>query len=741
MRFAESVWLLGLAVAGLVAVLLGIAAFRQARALDRFVGREQRAHLVTERPAVRRMLAAILLVSAVGLAFVAAAAPQYGHGTRLLPRTNLDVVLVLDYSKSMFARDVTPSRTERSKIEVGRLVQKLGGARFGAVAFAGEPMAFPLTSDGSAIAQFFQGLTPHDMPVGGTATARALEAGRQLLLRDPLSKNHEKVLVLITDGEDLEGDPKAAAEAAHADGITVNVVQIGGRSPEPIPDVDEHGRVSGFRKDEKGAPLTTYLTPEGEKQLEEVASVGGGQLVRAGAGDTGIDQMADSLRKLMAEELSERVETVFVDVFQYPLGLAVFLLLLEAGVKLGRVRRPRIDPPMTARPKRKPRRLVASAAALFFLSGCAPYDQLFERDSPQVEEARAALKAGDGKKAVEILTQYLELGQCEEGVIGFGARAKSYPNASFDLGLAFGADNKPAAPGLPPASPGQPGPGPASPTQPGTTQPGPNATPPIAGLGLPGQSSPALPGVGLPGGAPAAAPKPELDCALRLLAPLADSESESAALRARALYVMGQVEMKRENFEAAADAYTRGLRFVPAEPEGQGDAIGRDLAFNRAVALSRALEKEKQEQEKKKEPEKDKQDQKPEDNDEQKDPEDKSDDSSKQDQDDKQEQQKPEDKPDDSDSKKDEQKGDEQADSQKPEDTPKPDSAPHQEQPKEDPTSPPNEPGAPAQAGRQAPQVSQDDRILDQLEETPTLQEQAAKQNARGKRVRATEDK
>jgi Ca-activated chloride channel family protein len=108
-------------------------------------------------------------------AFVALARPKFGSGTKIVPATNLDVIVVLDYSKSMYARDIVPSRIARAKAEVARLIRDLPGARFGAVAFAGEPMSFPLTSDGAAIAQFFRQLEPNDMPVGGTATARALE--------------------------------------------------------------------------------------------------------------------------------------------------------------------------------------------------------------------------------------------------------------------------------------------------------------------------------------------------------------------------------------------------------------------------------------------------------------------------------------------------------------------------------------------------------------------------------------
>src|SRR6187402_2269864 len=214
MKFAVPVWLFGSALALLVALALIVGGVLLSRSVKRF-GDEALVHgLLTANPRGRRALKGVLLVLAVALSFLALAQPQYGRGTRLIPATNLDVVLVLDFSKSMYARDIAPSRTLRAKDEVSKLIADLPGARFGAVAFAGQPMAFPLTSDGAAIAQFFRQLSPNDKPVGGTAIARALAQARDLLARDPLSKKHERVLVLVTDGEDLEGDPVAIAEAA-----------------------------------------------------------------------------------------------------------------------------------------------------------------------------------------------------------------------------------------------------------------------------------------------------------------------------------------------------------------------------------------------------------------------------------------------------------------------------------------------------------------------------------------------
>lgn len=274
--------------------------------------------------------------------------PQFGAGEKVVPATNLDVVIVLDYSKSMYARDVTPNRISRAKVEVSNLIHRLPGARFGAVAFAGEPMSFPLTSDGSAIAQFFRGLDPNDMPVGGTSTARALDQARGILSRDPKAKDHARVILLVTDGEDLDGDPVHVAETCKTEGIVIDVVQIGGRTPEAIPEMGTDGRVAGTRRDSQGRVLTTALSAEGEAQLKKIAETSGGVLVRSEGSSTGIDKVAQNLERKMRVELGERVVTLRDEAFETPLLLALLFLLLDcflpetelvgAGKRLNRIR-------------------------------------------------------------------------------------------------------------------------------------------------------------------------------------------------------------------------------------------------------------------------------------------------------------------------------------------------------------------------------------------------------------------
>jgi Ca-activated chloride channel family protein len=352
LNFAAPYFLFGALGSLLVGLVLVIGGLKAGRDRARFGDPDRVRALATFDPAKRRAWKGVLLVLATALAFVTAARPQYGKGTRLIPATNVDVIIALDYSKSMYARDVEPSRIFRAKGEVTRLIKDLEGARFGAVAFAGEAMGFPVTADGSAIAQFLRQLEPNDMPVGGTALGRALDMAGDLLARDPQSEKHKRIIILITDGEDLEGDPVEIARDIGGAGTTIHVVQIGGRTPERIPEIGEDGRITGWRQDRRGQALVTELTREGEAQLAQIAAATpGGKVIRAEKGETGIDELTQELKRQMTDEYAEKVETVYADIYFYPLGLAIVLLIIEAFVTDAPRRRfvRRVPPALTPR--------------------------------------------------------------------------------------------------------------------------------------------------------------------------------------------------------------------------------------------------------------------------------------------------------------------------------------------------------------------------------------------------------
>jgi hypothetical protein len=369
--------------------------------------------------------------------------------------------------------------------------------------------------------------------------------------------------------------------------------------------------------------------------------------------------------------------------------------------------------------------------ALFSL-GCAEVDQVFLRESPVVNDAILALKESDPKKSAELLMKYLETGACEGGVIGAGERARSYGDASLDLALALSA----VAGGKEAKS----APDPAAALSQGKLPPGldPNA---------PG----ALKDPQAEGGMSEEAVS-SIDCALRVLAAISGNNALAPELRARAHYLAGNLEMLRSQYDAAIASYDLALLLTPGvSKEAQKrplfanvkvDPLGLWVADNRALALR--LQKEKEEQEKQKEDEnQSNQDEEPKDDQQS---EDQGKDGEPKDEKDKQESENEEneEKQEGDQGEEDEQQNPEEKDDQEKQDgesesEPNPSDSPPQD-PEDSPSSPEGQEQA---AAENQPSEARDQRMLDLLEQAPTLQKHdAEKRKAQGVRFRSTmEDK
>ncbi|MEM6962495.1 MAG: VWA domain-containing protein, partial [Myxococcota bacterium] len=248
-----------------------------------------------------RILQATLFTSTSFLLVLSLAGPQYGSRTQLLRKEGIDIVIALDFSKSMLATDVRPSRIDRAKAEIAKFISELGGDRVGIVTFAGETMEFPMTVDYASLALYLRSIGPSDMPVGGTAIGRALIASQRLLARattrDSAGQNGDtdskraQIVVLFTDGEDHEGDPIKAARELSASGIRLYTVGIGSRTGETIPTYDPSGNFTGWLRDSNGEQVLTALTSENEAALQEMAELTGGRYFRARRGGVGIDSV------------------------------------------------------------------------------------------------------------------------------------------------------------------------------------------------------------------------------------------------------------------------------------------------------------------------------------------------------------------------------------------------------------------------------------------------------------------
>ena len=367
-RQPDMLWALG--VAGLGAVGIALDWWRRERAAKRFGEGSTLRDLVAGRAAPWRLARATLFV--LGLAFVllALAGPQYGSRTRVLHKRGIDVVLALDFSKSMLARDVRPSRIERAKAELTRMLDEMGGDRVGVVAFAGETMEFPMTVDYASIGLFLRDMGPYDMPVGGTAIGRALVSSGRLLERsrpapppgvEPEEQEaRSQIVILMTDGEDHEGDPVAAARDLANQGVKVFVVGIGSRSGEPIPTYAADGTWTGYLRDQDGDVVHTALTPENEEQLREVAEVTGGEYIRAREGGVGIGQIRQRMAAMQQSEQEARRVTVHEDRYALALLPGILLLVLERLLPEAWVGRRRRRPAPVWRRRRRRKKEVGA---------------------------------------------------------------------------------------------------------------------------------------------------------------------------------------------------------------------------------------------------------------------------------------------------------------------------------------------------------------------------------------------
>jgi Ca-activated chloride channel family protein len=274
----------------------------------------------------------------LGLFFllVAAAGPQCGERTELVKRTGIDLVIALDASNSMLARDVKPSRIERAKLEVTALLDRLNGDRIGLVVFAGDAfIQCPLTTDYAAARLFLRAVEPVSMATQGTAIADALYEAREVLEGGGRGEAGKAVL-LITDGEDQRGDAIAAASALADAGIRIFAVAVGGTEGEPIPLLDREGNLTGYKKDKEGRTVLTRTDVAG---LRDLTARGNGLLLTASGADLGVLKFLPELEKIQKGELESRLTVQYDDKYPWFAWPAFALLCAAAALGEGPLRR------------------------------------------------------------------------------------------------------------------------------------------------------------------------------------------------------------------------------------------------------------------------------------------------------------------------------------------------------------------------------------------------------------------
>ena len=308
-----------------VLAVFWVAAFRQRR---RLLARFAEAPLIAELAGVvdwtaRRHKAAALTIG-IGLLLLALVGPQWGFQWEQVTRRGVDIVIALDVSKSMLAEDVKPSRLERAKLAIQELMPLLKGDRIGLVAFAGSSFVqCPLTVDYGAFGLILDEVSPDTIPRGGTVLTEAIRTGINVFAG---SSSESRVMVLITDGEDHEGDPVGAAKEAAKAGVKVFCIGIGTAEGELIPVTDAEGHQT-FLKDREGRTVKSRLN---ESTLQKVALATGASYVHATATSFGLDLLyRERISKFKQQESESAMRRRAQHRFQWPLALALIILAVE----------------------------------------------------------------------------------------------------------------------------------------------------------------------------------------------------------------------------------------------------------------------------------------------------------------------------------------------------------------------------------------------------------------------------
>ncbi len=271
----------------------------------------------------KRILKYIFLILFLVFSIFSLMMPQWGTEVSKVARKGIDVLICVDTSASMNTRDVTPSRLERAKLVLSDLISNLKSGRIGIISFAGVAyVECPLTVDRSAAKMFLNILDINSAPVPGTNIASAIYEGIKVFKK---RNSKYKAMVILTDGENLEGNVIKAAEKARDEGIKIFTIGIGTPSGEPIPILDKNGNVISYKKDENGNVVVSRLD---EDTLIKIASITGGKYFRVTGGVFNISKLNEIIDKMGKEEFEEKQIIRHINRFQYPLVVAFFFLFM-----------------------------------------------------------------------------------------------------------------------------------------------------------------------------------------------------------------------------------------------------------------------------------------------------------------------------------------------------------------------------------------------------------------------------
>ncbi len=321
-RFANPEYLYMLLAVPVLIILFIVNNARRNKALARYGNTNVVLRLIPDFSSTRHLVKFILQILALVFISIVLARPQFGSKIEEVKREGVEVIIALDVSNSMLAEDIQPSRLERAKQAISRMIETLDNDKIGLIVFAGDAyVQLPITADYISAKMFLSTINPSIVPKQGTAIGSAISLAMRSF--SP-GQDKSRAIIIITDGENHEDDPVTAAKEAAQQGIVIHTVGIG--SPEGAPIAVNINGKRDYLKDSQGKIVISKLN---ENIMKEIALTANGRYVRASSTSLGLEQIFSEIRKMKKQELEGKIYTEYNDQFQIFAGLALILLIID----------------------------------------------------------------------------------------------------------------------------------------------------------------------------------------------------------------------------------------------------------------------------------------------------------------------------------------------------------------------------------------------------------------------------
>lgn len=326
MQFEQHIWFWALlSIPFIILVFIAVQLWKR-KAQHNFANTNLLKQLAPNQSIFKSILKVLILCLAFASLSIALVNPKIGTKLETIKREGVDIVFAVDVSKSMLAEDIAPNRLEKTKQLVTQIINNLASDRVGIIAYAGKAIPqLPITTDYASAKMFLQNLNTDMLSSQGTAINEAINLAKTYYDDD---EQTNRVLIIISDGEDHSEMASDVAEEANNQGIRIFTIGVGTTKGGPIP-IKRNGIVLNYKKDTNGETVITKLN---ENTLKNIATEAKGEYINGKNTNTVVETIKDALLKMDKKEFEAKQFAEFKSQFQWPLCLAILLLILDVFI-------------------------------------------------------------------------------------------------------------------------------------------------------------------------------------------------------------------------------------------------------------------------------------------------------------------------------------------------------------------------------------------------------------------------